>query len=133
MPEATTPATPVTITLELEHRDAELWGVLTFAASAPYELERYNVQAVGADYFNVLEGDDRLPYLGRCKKVDGEKLVKLSPDEPVTREVRLDGRYPFASGRHSYTVQYRALHLPPAEDADFVQLRSNVVEVEHEA
>jgi len=133
MPENTEPTLPFTVSLELQHREAELWGQLTFASSEPYKVERYNVDAVGAGYFAVLRGDEKLPYVGPQTKVDGEVEVELSPGEPVVREVRLDDRYPFASGRHSYTIQYVATHFPPPDHEDLVPLRSNVVEVEHEA
>lgn len=133
MPEPTEPTMPLTITLELEHRGAELWGKLTFASSEPYKVEQYNVDAVGAGYFFVLRGDEKLPYVGPQRKVDGEAEVELSPDEPVKREVRLDDRYPFAAGKHSYTIQYAALHFCPPDYEEMVPLRSNVVEVEHGA
>lgn len=123
---------PVSITLELQQRDGELWGVLTFSTTEPYELEFYNVHATGASYFQLLQGEQRLPYVGPRRKMDGERMQALQPGEPHVREVQLDNRYRFSPGSHSYTVQYRALHLPPDEDAELVPLRSNVVQLEYD-
>ena len=131
--EGTGTALPFSVTLALEHRDGgELWGVLTFAASEPCSLEKYNVSASGGGYFRVMRGDEELPYVGDHKKMSDAE-VKLAPDEPLVSEVYLDPLYPFAAGSHSYTVQYVALHFPPPDYEEMVPLRSNIVEVEHEA
>lgn len=125
-------ALPFTVTLELQHREAELWAKLTFASSEPCKVEEYNVDAEGAAYFLVFRDDEQLPYVGPQRKMDDDEL-ELTPGEPVVREVRLDECYPFAPGKHGYTVQYEALHFPAPDHEEMVSLSSDVVEVEHEA
>lgn len=121
---------PFSVTLELEQRKTELWGKLTFEADEPYQVEQYNVLATGAGYFRVLPdgGDVELPYEGPWGKPDANARVKLKPEKPVTREVRLDDRYPFAADKQTYTVQYVATHFAKPH---LVPLRSNAVEVEY--
>jgi len=133
MTEPSEPKLPFTITLELEHRDDnELRCKLPWASSEPYKVEEYNVNAIGAAYFTVLQGEQQVPYVGPLARPDDDEL-ELSPDEPVVSEVRLDQHYAFAPGKHGYTVQYEAAHYPAPDYEQMVSVSSDVVEVEHEA